>query len=87
MTQPRSSEPVDDAAVSLQPPSTGVDVIAYAVEDTIRIALSIRDERLGEFAVPPTPLHAASLAQTLRGLLHMTPDESQALLRDLSAQQ
>ncbi len=87
MIQPRSNKPVDDKAVIVQPPTTGVDVIAYADDDAIGLALSVRDERLGEFVVPLTPLHAASLAQTLRGLLGMTPNESRALLRDLRAKQ
>lgn len=52
MIQPRSSEPVDDRAVHLKPPSTGVDVIAYANDDTIGLALSVQDERLDVEPVP-----------------------------------
>ncbi|MGK2904510.1 MAG: hypothetical protein ACSLE7_16900 [Mycobacterium sp.] len=85
MTQPCSNQLVDKPII-LRTPSDGVDVIVYAVDEVIALALSVRDDRLGEFIVPVTAHHAASLARSLHDLLRMTPEQSQALLRDLRAQ-
>ena len=88
MIQPRSNEPVAHDTVFIHPPEDGIDVITYLVDDDkIGLALSIRDERLGEFVIPLTGPHAAGLHRTLGKLLTLTPEQAAQIVRDLKAQQ
>ena len=84
MIQPRSDEPVADDAVFLAPPEQGLDVITYlADDDTIGLALSIRDERLGEFVIPIAGLQAARLHATLTRLLTLTEEQASLIVSRL----
>lgn len=72
-----SSEPVARDAVQLHPPEAGVDVITYLADgDRIGLALSVVDDRLGEFLIPLAGVQAAGLHATLGHLL--TLDDVQA---------
>lgn len=84
MITPSSGEPVADDAVFLEPPEHGIDLITYlADDDKIGLALSIRDERLGEFLVPLTGQQAASLHATLGPLLRLTDQQASQILNRL----
>lgn len=88
MIEPRSDEPVAHDTVFINPPEDGIDVLTYLVDDDkIGLALSIRDERLGEFCIPLTGPHAAGLHYTLGKLLTLAPEQAAQIVRDLKAQQ
>ena len=82
-----SGQPVADDAVIIHPPEHGIDVITYLVDeddhDRIGLALSIVDERLGEFVIPVTGLQAARLHTTLARLLTLTDEQASQIVSRL----
>lgn len=82
-----SGEPVANDAVFIHPPEHGIDVITYLVDeddhDRIGLALSVVDERLGEFVVPVTGLQAARLHTTLSRLLTLTDQQAEQIVSQL----
>jgi hypothetical protein len=86
MTNP-NLEPVAQDAVILHPPEDGIDVITFLVDDnTIGLALSIRDDTLGEFVIPIGGIQAARLHATLGRLLHLTDEQADQILNRLRDQ-